>query len=157
GLLRLVAEAGARTQGPVLVRVTAWADAAADGQEPADVLRRVLAGLDDDRLMKANEIRGVERDLASLLARTPYVLLLSMPGVNAASAAECAGEMGPIEHYASSRAITGRAGLFPARYQSDRVDRSDGPLVRCGNRTLRQSILIIADNLMRCNDHFRRL
>jgi transposase len=94
---------------------------------------------------------------ASLLARTPYVLLLSMPGVNVVSAAEFAGEMGPIEHYVSSRAITGRAGLFPSRYQSDRVDRSDGPLVRSGNRALRQAILIIADNLMRCNDHFRGL
>jgi hypothetical protein len=80
-----------------------------------------------------------------------------MPGVNVVSAAEFAGEMGPIEHYANARAITGRAGLFPSRYQSDRVDRSDGPLVRSGNRSLRQSILMIADNLMRCNHHFRNL
>ena len=107
--------------------------------------------------MKAREIDDVERDLASLLARTPYVLLLSMPGVNVVSAAEFAGEMGPIEHYANARAITGRAGLFPSRYQSDRVDRSDGPLVRGGNRSLRQAILMIADNLIRCNDHFRGL
>src|SRR5512135_3938 len=62
-----------------------------------------------------------------------------------------------IEHYANARAITGRAGLFPSRYPSDRVDRSDGPLVRGGNRSLRQAILMIADNLIRCNDHFRGL
>ena len=80
-----------------------------------------------------------------------------MPGINVVSAAEYAGEMGPIGHYANSRAITGRAGLFPSRYQSDRVDLNDGPLVRGGNRALRQSILIIADNLICCNDHFRRL
>ena len=121
------------------------------------MLRRVLAGLDDDRLIKAREIQSVERDLAALLARAPYVLLLSMPGINVVSAAEYAGEMGPIGHYANSRAITGRAGLFPSRYQSDRVDLKDGPLVRGGNRALRQSILIIADNLICCNDHFRRL
>ena len=146
-----------RAQPAVLDRVTAWADTAADGQEPVEVLRRVLAGLDDDRLMKASEIASVERDLAAPLAQTPYVLLLSMPGINVVSAAEFAGEMGPIEHYANSRAITGRAGLFPSRYQSDRVDRSDGPLVRGGNRMLRQAIMTIADNLLRCNDHFRGL
>ena len=157
GLQRLLAEAHVRSRPQVLDRILAWADAAADGQEPAEVLRRVLAGLDDDRLMKAREIKDVERDLASLLARTPYVLLLSMPGINVVSAAEFAGEMGPIAHYANARAITGRAGLFPSRYQSDRVDRSDGPLVRGGNRALRQAILIIADNLIRCNDHFRAL
>jgi hypothetical protein len=116
-----------------------------------------MATLDDDRLMKTREIVDVERDLAGLLVRTPYALLLSMPGINVVSAAEFAGEMGPIEHYANSRAITGRAGLFPSRYQSDRVDRSDGPLFRGGNRSLRQAILMIADNLMRCNDHFRAL
>jgi transposase len=157
GLQRLLAEAGVRSRPAVLDRILAWADAAADGQEPAEVLRRVLDGLDDDRLLKAREIAGVERDLAAPLARTPYVLLLSMPGINVVSAAEFASEMGPIAHYANSRAITGRAGLFPSRYQSDRVDRCDGPLVRGGNRALRQSILIIADNLIRCNDHFRAL
>src|SRR5512135_1700174 len=135
GLARLLVEAGVRFRAPTLDGVLAWAEAAAGGQEPAEVLRRILAALDDDRLMKAREIDDVERELASLLARTPYVLLLSMPGVNVVSAAEFAGEMGPIEHYANARAITGRAGLFPSRYQSDRVDRSDGPLVRGGTRS----------------------
>jgi transposase len=157
GLAQFLGEAGVRFQAPTLDRVIAWAESAAGGQEPAEVLRRILTGLDDDRIMKARTIDDVERDLASLLVRTPYVLLLSMPGVNVVSAAEFAGEMGPIGHYANARAITGRAGLFPSRYQSDRVDRSDGPLVRGGNRSLRQAILMIADNLMRCNDHFRGL
>src|SRR5262245_5442556 len=129
GLRRLLAEAGVRSRPSTLNRVMAWAGTAPDGQEPVEVLRRVLAGFDDDRLIKAREIQSVERDLAALLARTPYVLLLSMPGINGVSAAEYAGEMGPIGHYANSRAITGRAGLFPSRYQSDRVDLNDGPLV----------------------------
>jgi transposase len=157
GVARLLGEAGVRFQAPTLDRIIAWAEVATGGQEPAEILRRILKSLDDDRLMKTRAIDDVERDLASLLVQTPYVLLLSMPGVNVVSAAEFAGEMGPIEHYANSRAITGRAGLFPSRYQSDRVDRSDGPLVRGGNRSLRQAILMIADNLMRCNDHFRVL
>jgi hypothetical protein len=65
--------------------------------------------------------------------------------------------MGPIENYANPKAITGRAGLFPARYQSDRVDRPNGRLVRRANRALRAAILGIADNLMVCNRHFRAL
>jgi len=65
--------------------------------------------------------------------RSPFafaVLLLSFPGVNVVSAADYAGEMGPINNYGNPRAITGRSGLFPSRYQSDRVDRANGPLVR---------------------------
>jgi hypothetical protein len=73
------------------------------------------------------------------------------------SAAEFAGEMGPIDRYATSRSITRRAGLVPSRYQSDRVDRKDGPLIRQSNRSLRQAILTIADNLMSCNEYFRGL
>src|SRR5262249_18250479 len=91
------------------------------------------------------------------LTRTPYVLLLSFPGINVVSAADFAGEMGPIQRYANARTISGRAGLCPSRYQSDLVDRADGPLVRCGNRQLRSAILTIADNLLLPNTHFRAL
>src|SRR5258706_862311 len=82
---------------------------------------------------------------------------MSIPGINVVSAAEFAGEMGPIENYPSDRAITGRAGLFPARYQSDTVDRCDGPLVHRANHALRYAILQIADNLLQCNAYFRGL
>ena len=37
---------------------------------------------------------------------------------------ELAGEMGPIANYANDQAITGRAGIYPSRYQSDKVDRA---------------------------------
>ena len=61
--------------------------------------------------------------------------------------------MGPPGLYANANAITGRAGLMPSRYQSDRVDRANGPLRRCANRRLRTALLQIADNLVTCN-HF---
>ena len=64
--------------------------------------------------------------------------------------------MGPIEHYANARAITGRSGIYPSRYQSDEVDK-DGHLVRCCNRRLRAAIFGIADNLIMCNQHFQVL
>ena len=118
---------------------------------------KIMKDLDDDRLAKRADITAIEAELAGLLARTPYVLLLGIPGINVVSAAEFAGEMGPIKHYRSSRAITGRAGMYPSRYQSDAVDRPDGQLVRRANRRLRRAIMMIADNLIDHNDHFRIL
>jgi hypothetical protein len=45
-------------------------------------------------------------------------------------------------------------GLFPSRYQSDEVDQPNGPLVRRANHDLRRAVLMIADNLIRRNEHF---
>ena len=111
----------------------------------------------DDRQRKTQEIKALERDIAGRLVQTPYVLLLSFPGINVVSAADFAGEMGPIEHYLNAKSITGRAGLRPSRYQSDQVDKANGPLVRCCNHALRAAILTIADNLIVCNHHFNVL
>jgi hypothetical protein len=116
-----------------------------------------LESLDDERRARLVSIQALERDLAALLVQTPYVLLLSFPGINVVSAAEFAGEMGPIEHYPHDGAITGRAGLYPSRSQSDQVDHADGPLVRQANHALRYTILLIAENLLTCNGYFRGL
>ena len=157
GLERALREAGVGFQQRTLQRVAAWAGNAPDPTADAPVQQRIAMALEDDRQSKLREIAALESDLAELLSRTPYLLLLSLPGINVVSAAEFAGEMGPIGHYASSRSISRRAGLVPSRYQSDRVDHKDGPLVRQSNRSLRQAILTIADNLMSCNDYFRGL
>jgi hypothetical protein len=87
----------------------------------------------------------------------PYVLLLSVTGINVVSAARLAGEAGPIEHYASARAINGRAGLYPSRYQSDEVDHPDGSLVRQCNRKLRGAAMMVAENLIKCHPYYRAL
>jgi hypothetical protein len=63
------------------------------------------------------------------------------------SAAELAGEMGPIKHYANANAITGRSGLYPSRHQSDQTDHANGPIIRQANRRLRCVLMRIADNL----------
>jgi hypothetical protein len=76
-------------------------------------------------------------------------------GINVVSAARLAGEAGPIEHYASARALNGRAGLFPSRYQSDDVDHADGSLVRQSNRKLRGAAMQIAENLIKCHAYYR--
>ena len=139
-----------------LAKILAWAERAAEPSECPEIHRRIFACLDDERRARLRTIRGLEAELAGLLVKTPYVLLLSFPGINVVSAAEFAGEMGPIANSPSDTAITGRAGLYPSRYQSDQVDHT-GPLVRRANRALRYVILLIAENLLRCNDHFRGL
>jgi hypothetical protein len=156
GLCQFLHQQKIRFQYRSVDAVLAWAQAAAAPDIAASMHRQIALAYEDDRARKSQEIITLERTIAHLLCRTPYVLLLSIPGINVVSAADFAGEMGPIANYANHRAITGRAGLFPARHQSDRVDRSHA-LARRANRSLRAAILGIADNLMRCNRHFGAL
>ncbi len=154
GLGRRIRQDGLRVQRPTLEKIVAWARSAPSAEGPASLHHRIFLDLDADQLAKAKAIRAIEGELAGLLARTPYVLLPGIVGINVVSAAEFAGEMGPIGRYPKPEAITGRAGLFPSRSQSDEVDRRDGPLIRHANRDLRYAILMIADNLIKCNEHF---
>lgn len=156
GLRDRLRQAKVRFHRETVERVQSWAKTAPAGEREALLHRRIVLALRADRQQKCREIQAMERESAARLVRTPYVLLLSFPGVNVTSDADFAGEMGPIEHYANSRTITGRAGLYPSRYQSDRVDIS-GELVRLGNRRLRAAIMAIADNLMGCNHYFNVL
>ncbi|MBI1913936.1 MAG: transposase [Planctomycetes bacterium] len=150
-------QAGIRFQQRTVQAVLDWAEQAAPGDVAAGQHLRIALALYDDRQRKTQEIQALEREIAGRLVQTPYVLLLSFPGINVVSAADFAGERGPIEPYANPKAITGRAGLRPSRYQSDQVDKAKGPLVRHCNRALRAALLGIADNLILCNHHFQHL
>jgi transposase len=154
GLDRQLRKENVRSHRPTLQKIVAWARSAPPAEEPVSRHHRFFAELDADRLSRLELIREIECDLAEILSQTPYVLLVSSPGINVVSAAGFAGEMGPIKHYVTGRAITGRAGLCPSRYQSDEVDHPNGPLVRLANHDLRRAILVIADNLIKCNEHF---
>lgn len=156
-LCQSLRQAGIRFQQRTVQAVLDWADQAAPGDVAGHQHHRIALALYDDRQRKTQEIQALEREIASRLVQTPYVLLLSFPGINVVSAADFAGEMGPIEHYVNAKAITGRAGLRPTRYQSDLVDQANGPLVRHCNHALRAAILGIADNLIVCNHHFNVL
>ena len=149
-------KAGVGFQQRTIERVRQWAATAAAPDAAAAHHRRIAADLEADRQRKELEIQGLERETAALLVRTPYVLLMSIPGVNVVSAAEYAAEMGPMGNYANARCITGRAGLYPSRHQSDQVDYR-GPMVRCANRRLRFALMQIADNLATCNRYFAKL
>jgi transposase len=156
-LAQSLGQAGIRFQARTLETVLAWAAQAAPPDLAADLRRHIALDYYRDRQQKTLEIQALEREIASRLVHTPYILLLSFPGINVVSAADFAGEAGPIEHYANAKCITGRAGLRPSRYQSDLVDQANGPLVRASNRSLRAAILGIADNLIVCNHHFQVL
>jgi transposase len=146
-----------RYQRRTLQKILTWAHEVDGTAEYSSTYKAIVACLDDERCDRLKLIAQVEQQMAALLVRTPYVVLLSMPGIGVVTAAEFAGEMGPISNYASDQAITGRAGIFPSRYQSDKVDRCDGPLVRRANRKLRGVIMMIADNLLSCNHFFQTL
>jgi transposase len=150
-------QGGVRNHTRVVEKIVAWARSAPPAFESAPLHRRFFVELDADRVSKLNNIKRLECGLAEHLVLTPYVLLLGIPGISVVSAAEFAGEAGPIKRYPSSRSISGRAGLYPSRYQSDQVDHCDGPIIRCANRDLRGAIMIIADNLLKWNEHFRVL
>jgi transposase len=157
GLVQLLRAQDAGFHRSTLEKITAWAANATPPEASAATQRQIALALDDDRRQKTREILALEQQLAQHLARTPYVLLLACPGVNVVSAAELAGEMGPIGNYARANRITGRAGLYRSRHQSDQVDLQNGPLVRMCNRRLRAALMMIAENLVTCNAHYRGL
>lgn len=146
-----------RFQSRTIERIVAWASTAVDPSELAEMQTRQWKELNEVRQLFGKQIAASERELAGFLVKTPYVLLLSVTGINVVSAARLAGEAGPIEYYASATAINGRAGLYPSRYQSDEVDHADGTLVRQCNRKLRGAAMLVAENLIKCHAYYRGL
>lgn len=157
GIARRLSASKIRFQSRTIEKIVAWAGAAAEPSELAAMHTRQWRQLNDVRLLLTAQVLASEREMAGFLVKTPYVLLLSVTGINVVSAARLAGEAGPIEHYASARAINGRAGLHPSRYQSDEVDRADGALVRQCNRKLRSAAMLVAENLIKCHPYYRGL
>lgn len=149
-MVRWLKDQGIRVQKKTIQRVIVWAAGAAVSDSMAATYTRVWVSLLADWQAKQREIAELERKLARLLAQTPYLLLLSHPGINVVCASELAAEMGPIENYASCKSISGRAGLYPSRYQSDQVDRG-GKLSKFRNSRLRQALLLAADNVIARN------
>jgi hypothetical protein len=127
--------------------VLTWASQVAD-QPIRDATLHHAIWTDLEELYRhfQQQITAIEQDLAGYLVQTRYVRLMAIPGINVVSAADLAGEMGPISNYADANAITGRAGLFPSRYQSDQTDTS-GRIIRFSNRRLRCALMRIADNI----------
>jgi len=157
GIERHLQQSKVRFQSRTIEKIVAWAQQSADAAELAEIYTRQWQSLDESRRLFDRQIAAAEREMAGFLAKTPYVLLLSVTGINVVSAGRLAGEAGPIEHYPTARAINGRAGLYPPRYQSDEVDRTGSGLVRQANRKLRGAAMLMAENLLKCHPHYRGL
>jgi transposase len=148
GLSQYLRENKIRYRSRTIERVLAWAaQATHDPIQDGPMHYAIWTDLYELYQHFQRKITTLEQQLASGLVRTPYIRLLAIPGINVVSAAELAGEMGPIKRYANANAITGRSGLYPSRYQSDQTDLDDGPIIRQANRRLRCALMRIADNL----------
>ena len=148
GLKKLLRGQGIRYQLRTVDKILAWAaQAAVDSIQYCSLHHAIWTDLEDVYQHFRQRVFEAERELAYDLVRTPYVRLLALPGINVVLAAELAGELGPIHRYANSNAITGRAGLFPSRWQSDQTDNR-GPIIRQSNRRLRCVLMRIADSLV---------
>jgi transposase len=150
GLSQHLRQTMVRSQSRTIDKVLAWASQAASSDTIQDGALHHAIWTDLEELYQRFRRRiGVhERELAGDLAQTPYIRLLAIPGINVVSAAELAGEMGPITRYANANAITGRCGLYPSRHQSDQTDNDRGPIIRQANRRIRCALMRIADNLV---------
>jgi transposase len=153
-VMEKLSKAGVTCRRSTAERVRAWAAQAAPADDGTavnhDILRDHLSLI--RRLSEL--IDRYEVALLGYLVQTPAVLLLSITGINVASASDYGGEMGPDEHYIGPKNVTGRAGLFPSRFQSDEADRPNGPVVAGRNARLREAILVIGHNLLSCNPYF---
>jgi transposase len=156
GMQSLLRKMKIRFQRRTVEKIYTWAQQATRLQrtQQHQMHHAIWTDLHDLYASMQTRIKRLEAEIAGSLAQTPYVRLLAIPGVNVVSAADFAGEMGPIRDYANANAITGRSGLFPARYQSDQTD-NPGTIVRSANRRLRASLMRIADNLANLNATFR--
>jgi hypothetical protein len=145
-----------RHQLRTIDKVLAWAaQAANDPIQDGPMHHAIWTDLHELYQHFQRQIAALERQLASDVVQTPYIRLMAIPGINVVSAADLAAEMGPIKQYANANAITGRAGLFPSRHQSDQTDKDRGALIRHANRRLRCVLMGIADNLA-CHYNYYR-
>ena len=156
GLSRHLRDNDVRHQLRTIDKVLTWASQAAnDPIQDGPLHHAIWTELEELYQHFHRRISTLEQELASYVVKTPYVRLLAISGINVVSVAELAGEMGPMSRYANANAITGRAGLYPSRHQSDQTDLASGPIIRQANRRLRCALMRIADNLA-CHCHYYR-
>lgn len=94
--------------------------------------------------------RDLRAEAAQSLARTPYALLTSIPGIGFVLAAGIAGELGPPENQRSLDSVCAYAGIVPRTYQSGGPDKPAvqghvGP--RC-NRILKDWVVQSSQKLL---------
>ncbi len=157
GICKRLRKESIRCQRRTIDKILTWASQTAEQPIQDGALHHAIwTDLEELYQHLQQQITAIERYLAGELVQTPYVRLMAIPGINVVSAADLAGEMGPINGYANANAITGRSGLYPSRHQSDQTDTS-GPIICTANRRLRCALMRVADNIASHCAYYRGL
>src|SRR5258708_32698304 len=75
-----------RFQTRTIERIVAWAGTAAESSELATIHTRQWQQLNEVRQLFDEQVAAAEREMAGFLVKTPYILLLSVTGINVVSA-----------------------------------------------------------------------
>lgn len=138
-VIRFAATRGLQLRRPVAERlVTAARDAlpTRDG----GIARRILAA---DLVLLADldaQIQSAEIALESLLPRSPYATLTSVPGWGVVRVANYAAALGDPQRWPGPRQIYRASGLSPMQYESAHK-RRDGRISREGSVALRRALI----------------
>ena len=122
----------------------------------------VRASLQRVRAQIQAEMATVQTHIDAHIAQTPelqhqHALLVSIPGVGAATAARLLGEMPHLAQYPSAKQAAAAAGLTPSRHTSGSSVRHQARLSTLGNRRVRRILYFPALTAIRYNPAVRQL
>ena len=142
GLQRWLQEHGAVCSRTKAEALRAWAADAVPPATAATTEAAILKGDLEQLALLGRRIEHYDRQLLEFLVQTPFVLLFSVPGISQVLACGFGAEAGPLSLYLTARGLSGRAGLYPRRYQSDETDLQTGTMAR-GEPFLRDVLMKI--------------
>ena len=152
-LLRWLCEHGAACTRAKAESLLAWASDSVPPTAAATTEAAILRADLEHLALLGRRIEWCERQLLQFLVQTPFVLLLSVPGISHVLSSGLGAEAGPMSFYPTARNLTGRAGLYPRRYQSDETDLQDHTMAR-GEPFLRDVLMKIGRCLVRSQGAF---
>ena len=141
GLKRWLRERGAVCTLAKAAALLAWAGNAVPPAAAATTEAAILQADLKHLAMLNQRIETYERQSLEFLVQTPFVLLLGVLGISNVLGSGLGAEAGPMSFYPTARNLSGRAGLYPRRYQSDQTDLQ-GPMAQ-GEPFLRDVLLKI--------------
>ncbi|WP_319445263.1 MULTISPECIES: IS110 family transposase [unclassified Mycobacterium] len=138
-LIRFAATRDLQLRRPVAERLVAAARDALPTRD-AVIARRILAA---DLVLLADlddQIDTAETELGSLLPRSPYATLTSVPGWGVVRVSNYAAALGDPQRWPGPRQIYRASGLSPMQYESAHK-RRDGGISREGSVALRRALI----------------
>ncbi|MCV7054214.1 IS110 family transposase [Mycolicibacterium gilvum] len=138
-LIRFAATRDLQLRRPVAERLVAVARDALPTRD-AVIARRILAA---DMALLADldaQIDAAETELGSLLPRSPYATLTSVPGWGVVRVSNYAAALGDPQRWPGPRQIYRASGLSPVQYESAHK-RRDGGISREGSVALRRALI----------------